>query len=420
MNGHLPRALTLAGLLCALVVGFAGAAAPATAGTYTPPSGITVSNPLGTRDERRTIIGMLIKSIDSTPARATIRVASWNIRSDDVVAALISAHKRGVGVRVIVDIGNANAKNPNEGVDMMRAALARGNKHRNARLRSGVVECIGSCRGLGGLPHTKFFLFSKVGRSEDVVINTSANATDLAASSQWNDAYVVRRNPTMFKAFRRNFEQMWHDTPVAQPYVVQHDGDMTAMFYPFEGAKTGKDPIIRELDRVACHNADGSRTTKIRIAMTSWYGDRGIAIATKIRDLANQGCDIRIVYAVTGNEALRILRRLGPTPVPMQQIVQDFDGDGVYDRYLHSKVLTIKGTYRHRQAAVAINGSANWSPKVLQSDEAVLRLQGTKPVNTYNHWIDGLYENPPVNTPLMLSRRGVFGPINPYGKIQEN
>lgn len=425
MNGRLPRALVstvlLSVLITGLLVGTGAASAPASAAGYTPPSGVTTSNPLGSPAERRTIIAMVIRSIDSAPKRSQIRVASWNIRSDDIVGALIRAHRRGVGVRVIMDLGNANPENPNVGVDRLSVALrGAANRARPNKLRSGVRRCVSSCRGAQGIPHAKFFLFSHLGKAKRVVINTSANATDLAASSQWNDAYVLKRKPPVYRAFRQVFAQMWRDQPVAQGYTVTKDGSLTAMFYPYTGAHTTKDPVIRELDRVACLNSTGTRVTKIRIAMTSWYGDRGIAIAQKIRDLANAGCDIRIVYAVMGNEALRVLRKLGPAPVPMQQIVQDFDGDGVYDRYLHSKVLTIKGTYRHRQAAVALNGSANWSPAVLASDEAVLRLQGTKVVNTYNRWIDGLYDNPPVNTPLMLSRRGVFGPVDAYAKIQES
>ncbi|MCY7395190.1 MAG: phospholipase D-like domain-containing protein [Nocardioides sp.] len=420
MTARLPRAL-FATILLALLAGLLTGVGAGSAAAYSPPSGVTTSNPLGVQAERRTIIAMVIRSIDAAPRRSQIRVASWNIRSNDVVESLVRAHRRGVGVRVIMDVGNANAENPNLGIDQLTAALSgRENRARPGRLRSGVRLCVSSCRGVQGIPHAKFLLFSRLGASRKVVINTSANVTDLAASSQWNDAFVLKRKPAVYRSFRRIFSQMWQDQPVAQGYTLTKDGSLTAMFYPYTGVHSVKDPIVRELDRVRCVNATGSRITKIRVAMTSWYGERGVAIAQKIRDLANQGCDVRIVYAVMGNEALRVLRRLGPAPVPLQQIVQDFDGDGVYDRYLHSKVLTIKGTYQRRQAAVTINGSANWSPAVLASDEAVLRLRGTKVLNTYNRWIDGLYDAPPVNAPLMLSRRGTFGPIDAYAKIQEN
>ena len=98
--------------------------------------------------------------------------------------------------------------------------------------------------------------------------------------------------------------------------------------------------------------------------------------------------------------------------------MQDLDGDGVYDRYLHSKVLTIRGTYRAPPAAVALNGSANWSPKVLASDEAVMKVQGAALVRRYNTWIDGLFANPPTSAPAM-ARRSVFGPVDAYAKIEE-
>lgn len=414
---HVLRAALAPLILLSLVAGLlTGAGGPAAA--YTPPSGVTTSNPLGTLAERRAIIGMIIRSIDAAPRRSQIRVASWNLRSNDIVDSLVRAHRRGVGVRVIMDLGNANAKNPNVGVEALEATLrGRENRKRPPRFRSGVRRCVSSCRGVQGIPHAKFFLFSKLGKARGVVINTSANATDLAASSQWNDAYVLKRKPAVYTAFRRTFTEMWRDEPVAQGYSVVKDGSTAAMFYPYTGVGATKDPVLRELDRVRCVSADGSRVTKIRVAMTAWYGARGIAIAHKIRELTNSGCDVRIVYAVMGNEALRVLRRLGPEPVPMQQIVQDFDGDGVYDRYLHSKVLTIKGIYQRRRAAITLNGSANWSPAVLASDEAVLRIGGAKVAGAYNRWIDRLYLDPPVDT-LGFARRGLVGPVDAYAKIQ--
>ena len=50
-----------------------------------------------------------------------------------------------------------------------------------------------------------------------------------------------------------------------------------------------------------------------------------------------------------------------PGPVPLRQIVGDLDEDGIYDRYIHSKVMAVSGWYRRTERPVAWQGSENWS-----------------------------------------------------------
>ena len=112
-----------------------------------------------------------------------------------------------------------------------------------------------------------------------------------------------------------------------------------------------------------------------------------------------RGCDVQVIYAVMGTVVRRVLRVGKPAKVPLRQIVQDLDEDGVYDRYLHTKVMTINGVNRgDRSAWVTLTGSANWSPKVLHSDDVVLRLSGRSTVRRYNIWIHRLFEDPPLDS----------------------
>ena len=385
---------------------------------WTPSAGVRISNPLGGFLQRRAVLRLIIQSIDHTPRRGKIRIASWNVRSDDVVDALVRAHRRHVSVRVIVDRGNANARNPNESVTRLNRQLGRhGNDERSRAQRSGVRKCRGACRGERGIAHAKYFLFSRVGKARWVVINSSANATDLSASSQWNDAFTIRGRPAVHRAFSRVFHRRWHQQQSRLAYRKRGVGPVLASFYPYSGRGTGTDPVVRELDRVRCRGArtpDGR--TRLRIAMTSWHGRRRDKIAWRVRRLANRGCDVKIVYAVAGNEVLRILRREGRRPIPLRQIVQDFDGDGVYDRYLHTKVLTIRGRYRSdRSAYVTLNGSGNWTPVSLVSDEAVLRIRRKKVLTRYNRFIERLYRNPPPDAPVWGR---VQRPVDPYAEVE--
>ncbi|NHC22332.1 hypothetical protein G6553_03970 [Nocardioides sp. IC4_145] len=408
----LPARAPARGMLTAVVAVLALLAGPLAVpahAKYTPPSGVRTNNPLGDREARRMVIGHVIRSIDAVPRGGQIRIASWNIRSDDIVDALVRAHhKRKVGVKVVMDRLNANPDNPNRGVNRLQRELGKGNDSRKPYLRSGLRKCVSACRGPGGIAHSKFFLFSQAGKARWVVMNGSFNATDLAAHGQWNDMYTVVGRKAVYQEMRVVFNQMWRDKNVKQGYRHKSYGKgLTTMVYPWRGSGTKGDPVLKEMSKISCKGARNTANgrTKIRISMTSWHGERGKKIAWAVRRKQNSGCNVKIVYAVAGNEVLRILRREGPRPVPLRQITQDFNGDGVYDRYLHTKVLTVRGRYgKDRSATMTLNGSANWSPAALPSDEVLIRLQHKGPMQKYNAFIERLFRNPPPRSRPVAGR----------------
>ena len=66
---------------------------------------------------------------------------------------------------------------------------------------------------------------------------------------------------------------------------------------------------------------------------------------------------------MVGIDVGRMLRAPGRRgPVPMQHLVQDFNGDGEFDNYFHLKAMTIVGNVGgDRTNYVLLNGSSNWS-----------------------------------------------------------
>lgn len=367
---------------------------------YTPPAGVKFNNPLAGKESRGRIRRHLIRTIDSVPGREQIRVASWNVKSTDIQNALARAHERGVSVRVIIDRGNAGPAKPNPGFDRMANRLREGQKSRMASQKSGTRKCVSSCRYYSGIAHTKFFMFSRAGKARNVVIYGSNNATDLAAHSQWNDMFTVRGQGNIYQEFLGVFDQMYLDKPVKQSYLSYQHGSFTSYFYPFKGKGTQDDPLMRDLNDIRCKGATGGTgtngRTKIRIAQTSMHGDRGKKLATKLRDMYENGCDIKIVYAVFGNNVLKILRNTNRGRIPIRQIAQDFDLDGVYDKYLHMKNMSVSGVYKGKtDANVTWNGSANWTQVALVSDEIVMRIVGPRIRAQYANWVDFLYANPP-------------------------
>ncbi|MDP3890598.1 phospholipase D-like domain-containing protein [Nocardioides sp.] len=407
--------------------------APSASAKYQPQPGVITNNPLGPPAAKHRINDHLIRSIKSTPKRGKIRVHSWNIRSVRFVDALIAAHKRGVSVRAIIWIGNAERPgepsihgqtNLNPAFDRLTAALKKsGNKKRSKARKSGTTRCKASCRGRGGIAHSKYYLFSKVGKVKHVVVYGGANATDLAATHQWNDVDTITGRQAIYDDFLKIFDQSYKDKPVKRAWVSTKRGKIEPQFYPHQGPGVFGDPVIKDIKRITCTGATNgvNGRTKIRIAMTSWHGDRGINIAKHLVAKQNQGCNVKIVYAVAGNEVLRVLRREGKKPIPLRQITQDFDGDGVYDRYLHTKVMVVQGHWGgNRSASMVWNGSANWSPLVMRSDEAGVRMNNAPRARRYAKYVDWLYANPPVQArpnPTLMARTYSQG-IDPYSKIE--
>ena len=373
---------------------------------YFVPPGVRTNNPLGDREARRRILGHLLHTVNSVPGGQKIRFATWNMRSDALTNALIAAHRRGVSVRVIIDRLNANPTNPNTGFERLTNALKFGQKSRPQSMKSFTRRCVSACRAPRGIAHVKFYLFSKVrtGKNKsvgDVVMYGSANATDLAAYAQWNDIYTLRGQGAVYREFEHVFRQMQRDRKVAQPYETYEHGNFTEYFYPYLGEGTEKDPLMQVLNRIVCKGATGGTGTKgftkIRIAQTSMWGERGITIAKRLATMWNRGCDIKMVYAVLGNEVLSQLRRANRGGVPIRQIAQDPNRDGIYDRYLHMKNMAVSGVYAGvTNANVSWNGSANWTSVALASDEVVARIYSPKVRRQYSRWVDYLFSHPPV------------------------
>lgn len=383
-----------------LVVFAAGASSPAQASPdhYNPPKGATFNNPYGGSIAAHRIVHQLVRTINSVKKGHKIRIASWNFRSNVIANALIAAHRRGVSVRVLMDYGNWNPDIRNDIARRTKAALSKGDKHRKQPMKSWLRRCHGSCRGHHGIAHVKFYAFDKVNRTGNVVTYGSANATELAATIQWNDVYTFTRSPDKYHEFIRVFNQMKHDRAVRQGFKHYQHGRIGIDFYPYTGKGTQRDPVLSVLNRVRCSGATrgtGIRGhTKIRVAQTATYGERGLALAQRLAVMKQRGCNIRIVYAMFGQKALKVLRA---AKVPLTHLAYDADCNGIYDKYVHMKSMTISGVYgKNTHARYTWNGSANWTPVSLASDEVVGILQKGDATAQYSNWIDYLFTHVPV------------------------
>ncbi|MCD6640863.1 MAG: phospholipase D-like domain-containing protein [Nocardioides sp.] len=392
----------VAGLLA--VAGSVPASAAPTPDTYVPPSGPVFNNPYGTKEAVRRLIRQVNRTIDSVPPKGKIRISAWNVRSYHMTSALLRAHKRGVSVRVIMDRHNWNPDNPNADAQRLARGLRVGNKRRSTSRKSWLKRCRRSCRGTAGIPHTKLFLFDRIrgkrnGKSYPVrwvSMYGSYNATELGATIQWNDIYTFKNDQQRYQFFNNVFKQMAVDEPRRQGYLTYGTGSRDInQIYPYKGAGTAVDPVMEALNSVRCTGAATSNgRTRIRIAQTSMYGDRGLAIANKLAQLRRQGCGIRLVYAMFGNKVLKVLRDAN---VPLTHLAYDSNEDGIYDRYVHMKSMAISGNVAGKpDAKITWNGSANWTSVALASDEVLGTIIRPRVTTKYMKWIDYMFTHRPA------------------------
>ncbi|MEJ7794688.1 MAG: phospholipase D-like domain-containing protein [Nocardioides sp.] len=391
---------------------------------FTPKTGVVTNDPRSA-DQRR-ILERILKSISFTRRRQTIRIISWNVASTGFVDKLIFAHRRGVSVRLLMSAAKA-AEQPSDGdYWRLRRALRQPRPDVNLakKYRSWARTCERSCRGDRGIAHSKLFIFSRVGGAERVVMSTSANATEVSANSQWNDLFTQVGNRTIYRGFMKVFRESAKDRPVTPAYREFKGGDVIGYAYPWKGQNARGDRVIKELKRITCKGArngtgvDGK--TRIRIAQDAIIDQRGIEIAKVLRHKWQSGCDIRIVFALMGRQVRDVLNNTSRGPVPIRQIVQDFDGDGIYDRYLHSKSMAVSGWYRKdRSARVAWQGSENWSGLAKLSDEQGFRIDRGGAERVYARYVDSLFANPPVVNRSVTMRTAADRNVDPYALIRE-
>ena len=369
--------------------------APTDPGTakWTPETGVIFNEPR--QSEKSHKINKHIRlAINRARKGSQIRLVTWNFSSQLYVGDLIRAHKRGISVRIIMANGLAEDQGANGYYGRTKAALEKGNKKRPQDMTSWFRTCKNSCRGKEGIQHGKWFMFSRTGGRSNVVMSTSANLTDAAAYVQWNDMFTVVNDQGVWDNYTKVFSQMAKDKPQKKPFYTFTSGRYDGWFNPNVGAPK-KFMAHRVLDKVRCKGAVGDAgkngRTVIWASQAVFNRKIGTAMAAKLRNLKKRGCQVRLVYGVLNRLASEHL-----SSVPKRMILEDTNGDGYVDRYLHMKAMTISGVYDGKRSAhVVYQGSANWSGMSTLSDEQGFVVRSQELEEDYSRFMRRLYKNPP-------------------------
>lgn len=380
---------------------------------YVVSTGPIFNNATGSYAQKSTIQRHILGAINHAHKGSTIHIATWSFFSGPATDALIRAHQRGVSVRFVMARGKS--KN-NPSFNRLRAALRKGNASRPYALRSGVRTCRATCRGTHGTMHAKIFLFSWTGASRNVAMWGSANLTSAAVRIQWNDMFTTTRTP-VYDYIEQIYGQLWAAKPHVEHYQIHWFGDIGFATLPAY-KRTNTDWVTDQLRRIKCTGATNvpGGHTEIRIAQAITYGEIGDRIARHLRTLQKNGCSITYIYTRLGNSTAKIL-----SSIPKRHFVQDTNGDGFFDRYLHMKVMAVRGYIGDdRGATLVMNGSENWGPTSLSNDETVGYFTRYSVWAKYNRQLKWLWNNVPRSVAPYgtVVGRVMAPPVNPYAHLE--
>ncbi|HEY0542704.1 MAG TPA: phospholipase D-like domain-containing protein [Actinoallomurus sp.] len=316
-----------------------------------PQTGPIFNSPVSGSAKRDAISTRIAGLITGTPKGGQIAIAMYHFSSQDTASQLVAAAKRHVSVRVVLD---------HESTTYAAYKRLRRGLGGDTKKASWVVVC-DKDRGCIGpeFNHNKFFLFSTTLGTRNMVVQTSANATDGARDTQWNDALVMQ-DPAIYAAYLAYFRDLSTQHHTANYHRSVQAGEYRLNFFPWS---TG-DPISQALDQVSC--AGGTR-----IMVSQGHFTWG-PIARRLWKLDSAGCRVQVIFDIVGPVAIHALtKKGGKYGNPETRYLTE----GGRTTYAHSKYLLIDGQYQGRPQKVVFTGSNNYTTVGFHGhDEAMITV----------------------------------------------
>ncbi|MGW9478400.1 phospholipase D-like domain-containing protein [Saccharomonospora azurea] len=328
------------------------------------------------------VVEQICSLVKQAEPGSTIRLAHFVVSGDagqDFVDELLKAHRRGVDVQVVLDgwqddTPAATALRDALGTDETRASWL--HVCGNLSPEGNTSSCIGT-KG----QHNKFYLFSRTGGRSDVVVQSSANFTDLNSSVYWNNATTIVENRRLYDAYASYFADLAREQQDDDYYRTvttgMPGGFVRAHFFP----RAQGDPIEEFLDEVGCDS-----DTTVRIGMSEWDSYR-VGIAERLVELAGQGCEIRIVHGPVDDDVEALLSSHDDITA------RTLDDSAALPGRIHSKYLIVEGDVAgDADARRVLTGSPNFNHTSLRrNDEAMIMTNLRSVYDDYRENFEQMY-----------------------------
>lgn len=331
-------------------------------------TGAVFNDPVG--GDATAIVRQICNLVHQAPAGSRIRIAHFVVSGDaglDFATELIAAHRRGVDVQMVLD----GWQDTTPAAEALRAELGTdesADSWLHVCSRVSPEGNTSSCIGTKG-QHNKFYLFSRTGGARDVVVQSSANLTDLNSRTYWNNATTFVGNHRLYEAYDAYFEDLAAERATDDYYRTtttgMRGGTVRSYFFP----RAEGDHVLEILAKVGCRGG-----TTIHIGMSEWDTHR-IAIAQRTVALSGQGCEVRIVHGVMDADVRATL-----SADPGIELRELNDANALPGR-IHSKYFLINGDFDgDHDARWVFTGSPNWNVTSLRRNDEAMIQTNLRPV----------------------------------------
>ncbi|MER7012407.1 phosphatidylserine/phosphatidylglycerophosphate/cardiolipin synthase family protein [Saccharopolyspora sp. NPDC000359] len=322
------------------------------------------------------IMGQLCSLIKQAPAGSQIRIAHFVVSGDagaDFAEVLTEAHRRGVAVQVVLDgwqddTPAAQAIRDELGTDEAQPSWL--HVCSNTSPEGNTSSCLGTKGN-----HNKIALFSETAGQHDVVMQSSANLTDVNSRTYWNNAVVLLDNPELHAVYDRYFSELAAEERTSATEGIFHTdmpgGPVEVYFSPVpEG-----DPVVDQLAEVRC-----TPTTRVEVGMSE-IDDTRLAVLEQLVRLSDDGCAVRVVHGSIEPEGQELIES---TPAIQARTLENAELPGT----VHSKFALVD----HGTGGWVTTGSQNWNNTSLRrNDEATLTLHQPAVVEAYSAAFDRMF-----------------------------
>jgi hypothetical protein len=360
---------------------------------YAPPAGASFNNPTGDSPAQRRNLTHVIRTINSMPGYAvrsqrvcdprnvpsTIRISLYSLTDMPVARALRAATRRCISVQVLMN--NHLGPKTTPAVNYLQYYLGTPVTDATGVRRSFAHRCHYGCRG-GGVLHSKFYLFDSrlvapggVPITKTVMVGSS-NMTANASKVQWNDLYTVRGDATLHGQFLSMFARMRRDRDEFRTFRFT-DGIYQTTFTPL--TRNSPDPTLATLNSIHCAGATGGTGyaghTVVHINMHAWFGVRGYAMASRVRDMYDAGCYVKVLYSFMSWSVYKKLTYGTGSRMSVRRTIFSRHGGIHATLYSHFKMIAASGVVgTNRAASVVWTGSNNFTNDGVKFDEVTMRI----------------------------------------------
>jgi phosphatidylserine/phosphatidylglycerophosphate/cardiolipin synthase-like enzyme len=356
-----------------------------------------------------TIEDSIIQTINLASPGSSIRVSLLILDRRPVVEALLSAEKRGVDVRLVLDgrmkrfaSGSpmdllVNGDETHEGLHLCKEKPCIHFCHGPLNfLPVGDHQLFNSCTGVA-VNHNKFFLFSQLDNgSQNVVLQTSANI-DSGQLKLYNDLLTIENNSQLYKGYMDNWERLKRNhIRLSTPKGFTGGNGAVVYLSPY----FEHDPILLLLNRVSCQ-IPGSR---IRISEANF---NRTGVVNRLAELVAQGCDVKIIArkdhqigspSKIAYEALRAQMMVLPEALTDDDDLTKLNNSPgpKINNSVHTKIILIDASLDHsaEKVPIVLTGSHNLDLFSLRTnDEVLIEIHDRSLLESYMDFWDRLKQD---------------------------